>query len=125
MHQKVSRQHLLINKYPKSRLQRKKRGLRLLKNLKKQQILGEVASFFALLRFFVEPQDFINYLNVREQHPSATVPFNAQAIQDIFGVLACSDTAGKFFPFVADQFAAGEASHGNNHFLCGSPIVYL
>ena len=42
--------------------------------------LVEVAAFFPLLRFLIEPEDFIDDLHVRQQHPPATVPLNPQAI---------------------------------------------
>ena len=79
--------------------------------------LVEVTGFFTFLCFFVKAQDFIDDFYVREQHASATVPLQTQAVQDVAGVFACLDSAGEFVPSVSNQFAAGEASYGNNHFV--------
>jgi hypothetical protein len=81
----------------------------------KKNRLGEVAGFFALLRFLSELQNLINDFNVRKEHSPATVAFHAQAIQDVLGVFARPDSSSELFPFVADEFAAGEASNGDNH----------
>jgi hypothetical protein len=48
---------------------------------------------------------------------STLVPFQAQAVQYVAGVLAGFYAACKFIPSVADKFAACEASYGNNHFV--------
>jgi len=92
-----------------------------LKNSKKS--LVEVAGFFTFLGFFVEPQDFIDDFYVREQHASATIPLQAQAVQHVAGVLACLDSACEFVPSVSNEFAASEASYGNNHFVFFSPYL--
>jgi hypothetical protein len=46
----------------------------------KTKNLIEVTGFFAFLCFFVEPQNFIDDFHVREQHASATVPLQTQAV---------------------------------------------
>jgi hypothetical protein len=84
--------------------------------------LVEVAGFFSFLCFFVKAQNFVDDFYVREQHASATVPLQAQAVEYVAGVLACLDSPCKFVPSVSNQFAASEASYGNNHF-CLSPYL--
>lgn len=79
--------------------------------------LVEVSGFFAFFSFFVEAQDFVDDFNVAQQHSSAAVAFDAEAIQYVAGVFACFDAAGEFVPLVTDQFAAGETSNGDNHSL--------
>jgi hypothetical protein len=83
--------------------------------------LVEVAGFFAFFCFFIEPQNFVNYFYVGEQHTSATVAFEAKAVEYVTGVFAGSDSAGEFVPSVAYQLAAGEASDWDNH-VSFSPI---
>jgi hypothetical protein len=82
---------------------------------RKQKIkLVEVAAFFPLLRLFIKPEHFVNDFYVRQQHSPATVPLNSQAVQDVAGVLARTDSSCEFFPLIADEFAARETSNGNN-----------
>ena len=83
--------------------------------MKIKEKLPEVSGFFSLLSFLGKPQDLVDDFDVGEKHTPTTVPLNAQAIQDVFSVLASSNPPSEFFPFVADEFAAGEASHGDNH----------
>jgi hypothetical protein len=85
--------------------------------------LPETSGFLAFLGFLSEAQNLVDYFDVGQQHTSATVPFNAQAVQDILGILAGSNSPSEFFPFVAHEFAAGEAPHGDNH--CFWSPVYL
>jgi hypothetical protein len=68
----------------------------------KIKYLVEVTGFFTLLCFFVEPQYFIDDFYVREKHSSATVPLQAQAVEDIAGVLACLDAPCEFVPSVSN-----------------------
>jgi hypothetical protein len=77
--------------------------------------LVEVACFFSFLGFFVEAEDFIDDFDVAEQHASATVSFDAEAVQYVAGVLARLDAAGELVPLVTDEFAAGETSYRDNH----------
>jgi hypothetical protein len=77
--------------------------------------LVDVAGFFAFFCFFVEPQNFVNNFYVREQHTSATVTFQPEAVKYVAGVFAGFDSAGEFVPSVAYQLAAGEASDWDNH----------
>jgi hypothetical protein len=79
--------------------------------------LIKVAGFFAFFGFFVEPQNFVNDFHVREQHASATVPFQPKAVKYVAGVFACLYSAGEFVPSVSNQLAACKASYGNNHFV--------
>ena len=98
-------------------MSRREKAIGKLKLTENKENLVEVAGFFAFLCFFIEPQDFIDDFHVREQHASATVPLQAQAVQYIAGVLACLYSPCEFVPSVADKFAASEASYGNNHFV--------
>jgi hypothetical protein len=92
--------------------------------MQRKESLGETAGFFTFLGFFGETQDFIHNLNVGEQHTTATETFHTQRVQDILRVLASADSAGEFFPLVADEFAASETSYRDNHLGSVSP-VYL
>ena len=75
----------------------------------------EVAGFFAFLCFFIEPQYFIDNFYVREQHASATVPFQSEAVKYIACVFASLNATCEFVPSVSNQLAAGEASYWDNH----------
>ncbi len=77
--------------------------------------LVEVAGFFAFFCFFVEPQNFIDDFYVGEQHTSAAVAFDAEAVKYVAGVFAGFYAACEFVPSVAYQLAAGEASDWDNH----------
>ncbi len=79
--------------------------------------LVEASGFFAFLCFLIEAEDFVDDFDVREQHASATVPFKSEAVEYIACIFACLDSAREFVPSVSNQFAAGEASYGNNHLL--------
>jgi len=97
-------------------MSRKDKSSGKLKLTENKENLIEVAGFFAFLRFFIETQDFIDDFYIREQHASATVPLQAQAVQHIAGVLTGLYATCEFVPSVSNQFAASEASYGNNHF---------
>lgn len=62
-------------------------------------------------------KQLLNQVNVRQQHPSAAVPSQAQFIQGVaFGaVLLEEGQVG--VPLVADYLAASEATNGDDH--CG------
>jgi hypothetical protein len=91
--------------------------------IQKKESLIEVAGFFAFFSFFVKPQNFIDDFYVGEQHASATVPLQAQTVEDIAGVFACLYAPCKLVPSVSDEFAASEASYGNNHSVFFSPYL--
>jgi hypothetical protein len=76
--------------------------------------LVEVAAFFSLLRLFIKPKHFIDYLHIRQEHSPAAIALNPQTIQNIASVLARADSSREFFPLVTDEFAARETSNGNN-----------
>ena len=79
--------------------------------------LVEVSGFFAFFCFFVEAQNFIDDLYVREKHTSAAIAFKAKAVKHVACIFACLNSACEFVPSVSNQFAAGETSYGNNHFF--------
>jgi hypothetical protein len=85
--------------------------------------LVEAACFFSFFCFFIEAQDFIDYFNVGKQHASATVPFYAQAVEDVACVLACFDSPCELVPLVSNQFAAGETSYWDNQFSFFTPYL--
>jgi hypothetical protein len=72
-------------------------------------------SQFAFARFLIEPEDFINNLNMRQQHASATVTFDTQIVQNSACVFSLFDAPGKVFPFVANKETAAETANRNNH----------
>jgi hypothetical protein len=74
-----------------------------------------VSRLFALLSLFVKAQDLVHYFNMRQQHPTATITLYSQVVQDFACALASFDSSGEFLPLVADQFAARETSHRDNH----------
>jgi hypothetical protein len=74
-----------------------------------------VPSFFSFFGFFVETQNFIDNFYVRQEHASAAISFDSQAVQHFASILSGLDPSGEFFPLVADQLAAGEASYWYDH----------
>jgi len=70
------------------------------------------------LRSFLERgviEKFFNKVDVSQQHPAATVPFQAQGIESItFSVLGLKQ-AKICLPLISNNFAAREAANGNNH----------
>lgn len=62
-------------------------------------------------------QQFFDQVHMSQEHSSATISFQAKCVESItFRVFGLQQTQ-VCFPFVADDFAAGEAADWNNH-LC-------
>jgi len=86
--------------------------------------LVEVSGFFSFFGFLVEAENFIDDFDVAEKHASAAVAFDSEAVMDVAGVFTCFDPTGELVPLVADKFAAGKASYGDDHSL-GLPVTLL
>jgi hypothetical protein len=71
-------------------------------------------------------EQFIDEVHMGQEHPSAAIPVEAQLIQDLANVdslqrlsvlIPLSDQQAELFPFVSDNLAAAEATHGDDHLL--------
>ncbi len=58
-------------------------------------------------------------------HSTATVASKAQLVEHSRGLVSCSNSLAECLPLVANLFAAGEASDGNNHVWFILPVGFL
>jgi hypothetical protein len=54
---------------------------------------------------------------MRYEHPTATVTFKSQIIQDFFGILAILDPFLVLVEVGGDHLTTAQASYGNHYFL--------
>ena len=67
-----------------------------------------------------ERQDFVDEFRVGEDHPAATVPLQAELVQDLAGLFSAARPFDERREGAADDFAARETSDGDDHGLTGT-----
>src|SRR3989442_2355862 len=67
-----------------------------------------------------ERQDFVDEFRVGEDHPAATVPLQAELVQDLAGLFSGARSFDERRERAAHDFAARETSDGDDHGLTGT-----
>ena len=62
-------------------------------------------------------KQLLNQINMSQNHPPATVTFEAELVHGVAFVHGGGEEGEVGFPFVADYFAAGEATDGDDHWI--------
>jgi len=64
-----------------------------------------------------EGDDLVDELDMGEEHPPATVPFELDVVEDLGGILTGLDPPAVFLVQMTDDLPAGEASDRYDHLI--------
>jgi hypothetical protein len=87
-----------------------------------------ISHLIAFVADFVDVvvEEFIDEIDMREEHSPAAVPRESECVKNLSGVLfffhffgAFSDKFAEFFPLMCDDFTTTKTAYGDDHFVFG------